>query len=229
MPILADYFGKNIDAADCWQLEMSLHEQHREREADLRANSWFDYRNLLPAQATYLFAAHYRHEYLEAYKRTVDIRTVDQVNPFKPADIFKSADLVPMWLARREADRIGCKYSFYLRFCFHRFPDRGWKNLPRPNQMYAEELVLDIEDAWKQRCREVMQLAESPFFAVDHYVGHPDQDAYHAWVVGQIKKREQKHLALARILKNKVLPYELAGREFGPEVMKRAELFYPHA
>ena len=219
--MLTDYFGNNLSQREYWMAEMAIHEQHREDEAGLQQSRWFDYRNMLPAQATYLFAAIYRQEYLEAYKRQVDIRTVDQVCPLPP-DVFKSGEITSIWLARREADRIGCKYEFYLRIAFARFAERGWKNLPRPNQLYAEELTLDIADAWRRRCREVLQLAESPFFACDAYVAHPEQDAYHAWVVGQIKMREHKHLALAHVLKNNVLPLELAGKEFGVDLIKRA-------
>lgn len=225
MPVVTEYFGSHLSAREYWLAEMGIHEAHREDEAGLRELRWFDYRHMLPAQATYLFAAQYRFEYIEAYKRTVDIRTAHLVSPFSPEDVFKSSELVSMWLARREADRIGCKYDFYLRTIFERFPDRGWRNLPRPNQLYAEELVLDIEDFWKRRCREVLQLADAPFFFADRYVAHPDQDAYHTWVVGQIKQREHKHLTLARVLKNNILPLELAGQEFGVDVLNRAVRF----
>lgn len=222
MPIVDSYFGSDLTKRDYWTLEMQLHEQHREGEVELMASRWFDYRQMLPAQATYLFAAQYRHEYLEAYKRTVDVRTVDAISPFAPDDIFKSRELVPMWLARREADRIGCKYDFYLRLTFDRFADRGWRNLPRPSQLYTEELTLDIRDAWMKRCREVMQLAESKFYSLDWYVSHPDQDDYHDYLIKQIAQREHKHLALSCVFKNDALPVELAGKTFGADLIKRA-------
>lgn len=226
MPIVTDYFGKDLTPKESWALELScIHPSHREDEAALRESRWFDYRNLLPAQATYLFAAQYRQEFAEAYKRIVDIRTVGIAKAFSPEDVFKSSELVAIWLARREADRLGCKYDFYLHYIFNRYAERGWKTLPRPNQLYAEEVVLDIRDAWERRCREVMQTAVTPFFSTDNYVGHPDQDAYHAWVVKQIKSREHKHLALATVLKQKILPLELAGREFGVDLLNRARSF----
>lgn len=225
MPLVSEYFGKDITPQESWRLEMSIHEMHRENESDLRASRWFDHRDLLPAQATYLFAAQYRNEYISSYSKTVDIRTTNAISPFSPQDIFRSSELIPMWLARRAADQIGCKYDFYLRFAFQRTYDRGWKNLPRPNQLFGEEVTLDAADAWKQRCRDVLQLAESPFFEIGAYVGHPDQDAYHAWVVAEINKREHKHLTLAAVFKKGHLPQAIAEQHFGTSVVNRALSF----
>lgn len=226
MPVLTNYFGSDLTKQQYWMLELNrVHELHRQDEAGLLSSRWFDYRMMSPAQATYLFAAHYAHEYLETYKRIRDIRTVESVSPFAPEDIFASKELTPMWLARQEADRLGVKYDFFLHYAFDRFADRGWKAMPRPNQLYGEELLLDIRDAWQRRCREVLQLAENPFFFEIAYVAHPDQDRYYAWVVEQIKMREHKHMALARVLKDKILPRELAGQEFGIDTLKRALLF----
>lgn len=226
MALVKEYFGRSLSKDECWPLELSVHEQHRTDEAALCASRWFDYRQLLPSQATYLFAAQYRYEYIEAYKRVKDIRTADTVSAFSPDDIFKSTDLTALWLARREADAIGCKYDFYLRLAFERFADRGWKNLPRPNQLYSEELSQDVKNAWAKRCREVLQLADSAFFSCDAYVAHPDQVAYHEWVIEQIKAREHKHLALSRALRFDALPISLADKVFGTELVKRAQKFY---
>lgn len=199
-----------------------IHESHRLDEPELLNSRWFDYRRFPPAKLTYLFAAMYARQYVFSYRCVFDIRTADEIVPFAPEDIFQSKDLIPMWRARQEADRLGIKYSFFLNFAFTRFADRGWKNLPRPNQLYGEELLLDIRDAWDRRCGEVMQLAHDPFFFEKSYVAHPDQDRYYAYVVGQISARQHKHLALATVLKEGILPREIAGREFGADVLKRA-------
>lgn len=226
MPTVAEYYGNDLSKTEYWTLEMNrIHERHRIDEAELLLSRWYDYRMMSAAQVTYLFAAQYAHEYIECYKRTRDIRTADEITPFAPEDIFASKELIPMWLARQEADRIGCKYDFYLRLAFDRFADRGWRNIPRPNQLYGEELVLDIRDAWKRRCSDLIQFAENSFFTEVAYVAHPDQDAYHVWLVEQIKQRGHHHLALSRVLKDKILPLELIEREFSEEVIKRAKYF----
>lgn len=226
MPIVTQYFGKDLPKEDYWMSEMTIHELHREEESALMQSRWFDYLQMLPAEATYLFAAQYRYEYLEAYKRVKDIGSVDTISPFSPENIFESADLTSMWLARREADSIGCKYDFYLRMSFDRFAGRGWKNLPRPNQIHSEELTQDITTAWKIRCREVLQLADNNFFFHESYIGHPNQDRYYSWVVEQIKIREHKHLAIARVLGAGIVSPEFAEREFGVDLVQRAKRFY---
>lgn len=221
----SSYMGSSISVADSCVLEMrSIHENHRVDEAEAQSKRWFDYRLMTPAQATYLFAEMYRVEYLEAYKRTVDLETGDEICPFAPTDIFKSKDLTAMWLARQSADLIGCKYDFFARFSFVRFADRGWRNLPRPNQLYGEELVLDIRDAWEKRCREILQFASSPFYKENAYVGHPYQVAHREWVVEQIKQREHPHLALSRALREHVIPQAYAEQALGEGVLKRALL-----
>lgn len=216
------FFGSDKTRAEYLALELTkIHEQHRDT-AELLQCRWFDYRYMLPAELTYLFAAVYRSEYIAAYKRTVDIGTANSVCPFAPKDIFESRDLTSMWIARQEADRLGVKYGFFMQFVFDRFATRGWRNLPRPNQLYAEELLLDIRDAWALRCQEVMQLAESPFYLEKNYVRHPYQDEYHSWVIAQIKQRPHRHFALSRALREGHLPKQVAIEALGESTYERA-------
>lgn len=222
MALVESFFGQELTEVECWEREAKLHPSHREGESDLIQRRWFDYRHLLPAQATYLFAAQYQHEFREAYKRVKDIASADALQPLAK-DIFTSDDLISIWLARRDADQIGCKYDFYLRFVFNRFASRGWKNLPRPNQVYSEEISHDASGAWADHCRDVLQLAERSFFTLGEFVDHPDQHDYHRWVIGQIKRRDHKHLTIARVL-NRVLPPEMVAQEFGGEMLRRAQL-----
>ncbi len=210
---------------DYWILEMShIHASHRANEARFQSQRWFDYKRMTGAEATYLFADNYSLEYQDCYKRTRDIRTVDAVTPFSPDDVFQSSDLTSMWLARQGADSIGCKYTFYLNHIFEVFASRGWKNLPRPNQLYSEELVISVNTAWNHRCMVILQLAEQPFFFAESYVGHPDQVAYYDYLISSINKRESKHYALSSVLRKKILPTELAIEAFGQDTYKKALL-----
>lgn len=212
-----------ISKQDYWTLELNhIHAAHRANEAEIQSKRWFDYRQMTGAEATYLFGEHYYRQYLDSYKQTKDIRTVATVSPFTPDDIFRSNDLTSMWLARQAADSIGCKYSFYLHHVFNVFTVRGWKNLPRPNQIYSEELVISVNTAWTARCAEILQLAENKFFFADLYVGHPYQVQYYDYLVKQINSRQHKHLAVTGLLQKAVIPYELALLAFGPDVCKKA-------
>jgi hypothetical protein len=175
-----------------------------------------------PAQLTFLFAEYYWNQYLSSYKETKDVRTVDRVAPFTPRNIFESDDLTAMWLARQAADSIGCKYFFYLSHVFNVFTSRGWKNLPRPNQIYSEELVISVTTAWKQRCIDVLQIAESSFYTASAYVSHPDQIAYYQYLQGHINKRSNRHIVVAALLEKEIIPRSLAIELFGADICNRA-------
>lgn len=222
-----EYYGKGITRDDSWMLEIAkIPQELREDESELMQTRWFDYRHLLPAQATYLFAAIYDEIYREAHARAKDIDEAEEIMPLMVQDIFDSPELTSMWRARQVADRIGCRYDFYLRFAFSRFFDRTWRNFPRPNQLFSEELELDITDEWSHAKNVTLQLAKDKRFTIDAYSGHPDQVAYHAYLVEQIKQREHQHMLIARLVfKEKVLPPEVAGEHFGIDVIRRAQFF----
>jgi hypothetical protein len=221
------YHGSGKSRNEYQALAVTKIPQHiRENEAELRTSRWFDYRFMTPAEATYLFAAEYRHAYIEAFKRTRDIRTADKVRPFSPDDIFESKELTAMWQARQAADMIGCRYEFFLRFAFLRFEHRGWRFFPRANQLSPEELVLDIRDAWATECRASLQVAQLPIYRAEAYAGVPEQDEYHEWLCGQVKHREHPHLALSRLVySDPILPEQVAEKHFSAEILKRAKIF----
>lgn len=186
---------------------------------------WFDYRLMGEAESTYLFADLYSKIYKEYYIRIVDIRTADSVVAFKPEDIYLSNDRAAMYRARAAADAIGCKYEFYIRRAFDLFLSYGHKSLPRPRHLEGEELSIDIARMWEDRCATVLQFAEDEFYTADRWVGHPDQVAYHDWLIAHVKKRDQKAMVLSDLLRKSILPKELVLAEFGQDVFNRA-LFY---
>lgn len=197
----------------------------RDEEAGLMQSRWFDYRNMLPAQATEAFAKAYDTVYRDYYAMVRDYRRVEEITPIC-TEIFKSAELIAIWKARQAADKIGCKYEFFLREAFKRAWERGNRYLPRPNQLYGDELVSDIAQEWKSVTGQVTPLAERSFFKNSSYVGHPDQDAYHAYLIEQVKNREHRHLLLSRLVfRERVLPLEVAGEHFGADVLSRAKVF----
>ena len=226
MPAI-DYLGSSITQDDAWYLEIAkIPHSLRDEEAELMKSRWFDYRHMLPAQATYLFVHAYNEMYREVHAKIRDYREAVTAASLITEDIFEGKDLLSMWRARQEADRIGCKYNFYLRFAFNRGLERGWAYIPRPNQLFAETLALDIKDAWADERMYSLQLATNLRFVVDCYVGHPDQDAYHLYLIAEAKKREHPHMILARLIfQEGILPYEIAGQHFGVDVLLRAKRF----
>lgn len=224
---VAEYYGSGFTDQEYFQMALALIPVGlREQEAELRTTRWFDYRFMRPAEATYLFAAEYRHAYIEAFKRCRDIRTADKVRPFTPDNIFESKELNSMWQARQAADAIGCKYNFFLTFAFKRFEHRGWRHFPRANHLAAEELCLDIRDAWATECRASLQVAELPLYRADKFADLPEQHEYYAWLCGQVKQREHPYLALSRLVyTDPILPESIAQNYFDASVLKRAQNF----
>ena len=218
--------GKGITKHDAWLLEIAkIPDELRKDEAELRLSRWFDYRDLNAVQLTYLFADRYDTIYREFYAKTIDEERAEKVRTLIGKDVFESPELIGVWRARQAADAIGCKYDFYLRFAFNRFFERGWKYAPRPNQMYGEELVMDVKDAWDATLQCTLQLANRKRFQAGNYEGHPDQDAYHSYLVDMVKTREHKHLILSRlVLKERILPQSIAEKHFDNEVLRRAEI-----
>lgn len=222
------YVGGKITRDDSWLLELAhIPDDMRQDESLLQTSRWFDQRHMLPAQATYRFAAEYQAAYRDSYAEMRDYRKAESATPLVHEDIFKGADLLPLWRARQEADRIGCRYDFYLRFVFRRCWDRGWHYLPRPNQLYGEELTLDVKDAWETLRKASLQLASEPRFRVGNYEGHPDQDSYHQYLIEQVKDRVQQHLVLARLIyREQMLPAEVAASHFGAGALNDAFIHF---
>lgn len=219
-----EYFGQNITRDDCWLLELAnIDEELRIEESSLLTTRWFDYRHMLPAQATYLFAHLYDQVYREFYAMQRDYRDAERIKVLRTQDVFKSSDLVAFWRARQAADRLGCRYDFFLRFAFKQCHERGWNYLPRPNQLYGEALCLDCADAWAELKQASLQLAKHARFKVENFTGHPDQLAYQEYLIEQVKAREHAHHALNRlIVREGVLTAEVASSHFDPDVLKRA-------
>ncbi|HDR9086339.1 hypothetical protein [Burkholderia vietnamiensis] len=198
----------------------------RSMESALYTRKWFDYRGLHPVQATYLFAQEYHDAIKRAYQRQKDIRTVDKIRPIDVEGLFDGRELTAVWRARQAFDAVGCRYEFGLDFVMRRACDRGWRTFPRPNQLYAEELVLDLRDAWAAECKASIQLARHDRFLAENYRGHPDQIAYQAWQIDQIKSRGgNRAMLLSRLLAERAIGESVAAAAFGDATLKQAKRF----
>lgn len=212
-----------------WLIELErIPDSIRVQESKLYTRKWFDYRDLLPIQATQEFADCYVRVYKDYYAKTRDLGMSDSVqHALDTNNVRHSQSLNVLTKARQCADIIGCKYDFYLRFAFERFLHRAWRYLPRPNQLYSEELVLDARDHWSLTKKTSLQLAEKERFLVVNYTGHPDQDAYHAYLIEQVRSREHPEMSLGRVLfREKQLPVDIAESNFGRDVIERSIYFY---
>lgn len=226
MSVGEDYIGKDISKDDAWLLELSrIPEELRIAEPELMRTRWFDYRHLLPAQATYLFAHHYVTQYRELYAKTRDIDGSYEVEPLFAQDVLQGPETISFWRARQAADAVGCTYEFYIRFVMNRAFERGWRYIPRPNQLYGDEIHQDAVAGWAEETAHVLHLAQHPMYRNAAYKGHPDQDAYHDYLLQQINNREHKHMILSRLMyRENCFPLELALKHFEACDIRRAKL-----
>jgi hypothetical protein len=198
----------------------------RAAESLLYSRKWFDFRALHPVQATYRFAHEYAESVKRAYARQKDIRTLAGVQGFDVEKLFESRELSAMWRARQAFDAIGVRYDFGLDFIMKRFCERGWRVFPRPNQLYAEEVILDVRDAWHRECKAKTQLARHERFDARNYTGHPDEKAYQAWQVDQVKARGgNRAMLLGRLLQENVLTEAVVHAAFGEAMLAQARKF----
>jgi hypothetical protein len=225
--ILTPCCGNELTVADCEMVALSrVAAPLRAAESLLFTRKWFDLRHLHPVQATYLFAEHYRLAVRRAYAKQKDVRTLDTVKGLDVEGLFSSRELTAVWRARQSFDAIGCRYEFGLDNIMNRFLQRGWHVFPRPNQLYAEEVILDVRDAWLRECKSVIQLAKQERFLTQNYVGHPDQIAYQAWQVEQVRTRGgNRAMLVGRLLQEHALSEQVVTAAFGASVLSQAKRF----
>ncbi|WP_374335562.1 hypothetical protein [Methyloversatilis sp.] len=211
------------DAAS-WEGEINLiPEELRVEEAALMGTRWFDYHDLLPGQATVLFALTYNLVAQRFWEKTQDAD-----NPMKCPAVITQGLMVTqceaaLWRARQEADRLCCRYEFMIEFVFERFLSRGLHFTPRPNQMYSEEILLDLKDAIATQRSVLLETAKNEFFLASNYVGDEAQDRYRTYLIDYVKSRERgrQHGILSRLISDGSLTHEFVEQFFEPEVMSR--------
>ena len=224
-----EYIGSNLQRNEMEAIALTIDPVHRADTPELMASRWFDYRHMHPVQATYLFAELYKVQTRIFAESFVDIETADDARAFTPDDIFKSRDLTSMWLARGVADRIGCPYTTMLAFVQQRALERTFQRYPRPNQMYGDDVELDLAELWKSRLRTSLQYSKEERFAASR---HPDPAAWPAdmrahvqFIVDQIRARPAPHDKLiGRMYREDRLSPSWTLLPFDGEALARAEV-----
>lgn len=214
-----DFYGMGLTPKDNEMRAMRVDRMHRTREAEYVGTRWFDYFNLHPTQATYLFAHLYKEQTRKFCEAYVDIRTAEDARAFTPDDIFSSRDMTSMWLARGQADALGVPYEFLLQFASQRALDRTFQCFPRPNQLYGEEFEIDLKAAWEEGKRTSLRYSRHEHFLAKNLVGpHGSviQRRHHRYIVEQIKRRhgKQAHAGLLGRLFNEGFMDAFIAKEF---------------
>lgn len=220
-----DFEGSNKTRGECESLALKcIAPEIRAREADLYLTKWFDYRLTTPVHSTYFYAHAYKIAARDYCRANKDMTRADGLKIFGHPDIFQTRDLTACTNARQALDRIGCRYEWALTWLQKRFSDRGWASFPRPNQLYSEELMMDVSDAWQEECRIALQIAHSPHFQITPGAPlQPVQREYTTWLIGQVQLRgKDAWRSLSRLLSEGVMDAATIEAHFGADTLALA-------
>lgn len=180
------------------------HVSHKllQKEPGLFDTKWFDYRGLHPVQATALFMTAYSDAYKEACKYRIDIEEGEKMTGLKRVSLFDQAKstLTGIWKARQFCDEHGIKYPFYCHNAMDIACDNGWDYLPRPSQLYGQEMPSRTLEAWDRRISESPILADSAIYKASNFRGLRDQVMYQHWLIKQIRLRFNPEFLTRRLL-----------------------------
>ena len=208
-------FWMMLSAAQCDMLYMKHAEKYRKLERDLYQSKWFDYRPLHPLQATYEFAQAYREAFRYITAIRFDRGAARYVKGFSGNDMLalRPQSLTGFFKARIFADQNGLPYDFMCRAAMRYAEAASWTNMPRPTQLYGEEIGNAILEAWIAEQETSPRRAQDRFYQVEAYRGHPYQVEYAHYLLN-IVARDQRHVAqrLATVLHD--APIELIESRF---------------
>ena len=196
-------------------------EEARADEVGLFDRKWFDYRFLHPARATYLYAHYYREIYRRMTRKHVDHRKAEWVSGAR-GDVFDGKETTGFWKGRRQADEWCMPYDLYIALAFEKA--MTWKRpyLPRPAQLYSDQIKDYVFDKWVERMKTKVYLAKDPRYKLDRFQGAPAQLAHMDWVLDQAALREQPHVFLAGVLyRHPMIDEERVEARFGSDMVDR--------
>lgn len=197
-------------------------------ERTLFTHKWFDYRFMHPALATYFFAHCYKTVYKRIYERHIDRQTARYASGIKTEDVFEDANtLSACWRARQVADAMCIPYDLYVELAMTKA--LGWqrKFLPRPSQLYSDQIIEAVQAGWDERTKGRFEIANDPRYRIDQWADTPEQKAHESWVCTQIARRTpgtRAHLLHKHLWVDPVIRESLAIDRFGEEEIERARV-----
>ena len=196
----------------------------RDLEPELYQTRWFDIREFHPVKATYWLAECYRRALQDHIAITFDYTRAPFIRGFKSEDVFESRERLTLWQLRQQIDRFGVRYEFFMRYALAWYRDHGWRQMPRPAHIGAnEELFADVLMRWNDLTASAIQFCQNHKFLACNWRGEPDQVAYERYLLTEIRKKAHPRFALnAALYRKKMLREEAAIAEFGLELVRDA-------
>jgi hypothetical protein len=217
------FHGDKVEGAQLELLALGIDASHRAAEPELMRCKWFDYRRLHPTTATYLFAHHYKQAVRTWAETTHDLEGASKVRAFAPADIFKGREATAMWNARACADSLGMPYDLFFSMTAQRAMNQLWSKFPRPNQLYGEEVVIDLKAMFDELCATTLVYSRDPWFKVPQFFGHAVQLEHREHVLQRLQQAGSHPGQLARMFHEQVLDPRHCSDWFSPEVIEAAQ------
>ncbi|MBX5070500.1 hypothetical protein HJB52_20680 [Rhizobium lentis] len=192
-----------------------------EREREVADKKWFAYRFMTPLGATRHFATLYSKGF-KAYMRFNRDRDEAELRQGLGSRIFQrpNGSLTELWRARQRADELGLPYELLIEFGFEFARKGGWKNAPRPMQLFGSAdsdiaWPLEIEKFLNERLPHVIdRLTDLPQYRIENYRHLPVQDEFRFYVIDHVRAStkpwafrltgpclEKRHLPLLLALK----------------------------
>lgn len=199
---------------------------------------WWDYRRLAPGHSFYLFAHHYYRASRFAARKMIGERGRGKTFEKKrallgPALVEMSAETIwerdqahmtGIWKSMLVADALGMPYPDFCRLACQVAFDRLWERLPRPTQLYSEQIACFVMDEWDALRKSKFIPATHPVFDLSNYDARQMQENYRTHVIEQISQLENnKVTALANVLFFRPqIPVDLAKQHFPDQLIERA-------
>lgn len=228
-------FPDSSKTDDEWERALALHFFSRKRNvpSDLSneqkryANKWFDYRGIHAGAATAWYMECFKAEYGRAVRKWIDHTEGSRtgVTARKLFDLSPT-DVTGFWRGRQAADDAGIPYPVYVRAAIDKAILKGNWRLPRPGHLYSDECRAAASLAWAEQQRAKIWIPLDKFYLASNYVGHQDQDDFHAWVIGALNYRGCNRYSLSKVVfENPVLPQSVAAGAF-PNIFADAQNYY---
>lgn len=220
-----EFFGNNLTPEQYELLALQIEPSARQCESDLYRSRWFDYAEMHPAKATYLFAHYYQLQVNKFIATCIDARTALERSTSAPKDVFTSKHLISFWNARRVCDSIGCPYDFALEFAQHRALDRMMRVFPQPNQLCGEDFEIDLKDLWTSTTGRSLRYSKGSKFQMKYFAGTWTQKRHIQSLLSQIKTRpaESHPGLLGRLISEGTLDESVLEGEFPHFIIAEAK------
>lgn len=195
-------------------MELHISKKLLQREPELYASKWFDYRFLSPYEATEKFITLFGQIAKRIYARDIDYKAaenmrvptmtglvvdLDNMEPTRKtkgrarettrSQVAKTT-LTGFWRARMVADAIGMPYDHFIEQALNGRL-KAWKRtyLPMPSQLYDGKAMARVLHWWKEAQEDVFFYSDLPAYEPQNYIGAPAQVEHNKWVVEQALKR----------------------------------------